>query len=104
DPSSWLFHLAAGEAPGAGGPARCRSAGSWRPGARVLTGRRLWFLPAAWGPEPWSIARNELERVEAEPPALARLLPVRHWPDRLVFTDRAGEQASFAVADPGAVL
>jgi hypothetical protein len=70
----------------------------------VLTGRRIWFLPAAWGPEPWSMAREEFERAEAQPPAFARLLPVRHWPDRLRFTDRAGEHAWFAVADPDAVL
>src|SRR5262249_27706960 len=96
--------LSAGEATEASVPARFRSGGSWRPGALVLTGRRLWFLPTAWGPEPWSIARSELERVEAEPPALARLLPVRHWPDRLVFPGGAGEHASFAVAAPDAVL
>jgi hypothetical protein len=104
DPSSWMFHLSAGEAPEASVPARFRSEGSWRPGALVLTGRRIWFLPAAWGPEPWSMARKEFVRVEAEPPAFARFLPVRHWPDRLRFTDRAGDHASFAVADPDAVL
>jgi hypothetical protein len=104
DPSSWMFHLSAGEAPEASVPARIRTDGGWRPGSLVLTGRRLWFLPASWGPEPWSMARQELVRVEAEPPAFARFLPVRHWPARLRLTDRAGEHARFAVADPDAVL
>lgn len=104
DPSSWLFHLSAGEAPEASVSARWRSGGGWRPGALVLTDRRIWFLPSAWGPEPWSMPRRDCERVEAEPSRLARFLPVRHWPDRVRFTDRSGESASFAVSDPGAVL
>ena len=62
------------------------SGGLWRPGALVLTKRRIWFLPAAWDVEPWSIARDDVERIEAEPPALARFLPVRNWPDLLRFT------------------
>src|SRR5262245_22771232 len=75
DPSSWLFHLSAGESPAASLPARWRTGGIWRPGALVLTGRRVWFMPAAWGLEPWSLAREDFERVEAEPPALIRYLP-----------------------------
>jgi hypothetical protein len=104
DPSSWMFHLSAGESPAASVPARWKSGGIWRPGALVLTGRRIWFMPASWGLEPWSMAREDLERAEALPPALARLLPVRHWPDLLRVTARSGHQASFAVADPEAVL
>lgn len=104
DPSAWSFHLSAGETPEASVPARFRTGASWRPGALVLTGRRLWFLPSAWDAEPWSMARKDLERLEAEPPAFARFLPLRHWPDRLRFTDRAGGRAAFAVADPDAVL
>ena len=45
-----------------------------------------------------------LARVEAQPPAVARFLPVRHWPDLLRFTSRTGDHASFAVADPDVVL
>lgn len=103
DPTSWTFHLSAGESPQASVPARFWVDGGWRPGALVLTGRRIWFLPSAWGPEPWSLARTELTRAEAEPAALARFLPVRHWPDRLRLTGRAGDHA-FAVADPDTVL
>jgi hypothetical protein len=104
DPSSWMFHLGAGETPVASLPARWRSGGRSRPGALVLTGRRLWFMPSAWDLEPWSVAREDLERVEARPTAPARILPVRNWPDLLRFTARTGDQAWFAVADPAAVL
>lgn len=104
DPSSWMFHLSAGEAPEAIAPARFRSAGGSSPGALVLTGRRIWFLPASWGREPWSLARADLHRVEAEPTSFARFLPVRNWPDRIRLTDRSGEPATFAVADPDEVL
>jgi hypothetical protein len=104
DPSSWMFHLAAGETPTASMPARWKTGGTSRPGALVLTGRRIWFMPSAWDLEPWSMARQDVERVDAKPPAPARVLPVRHWPDLLQFTARTGDQAWFAVADPGAVL
>ncbi len=104
DPSAWMFHLPAGESPADSMPARWKSGGLWRPGALVLTARRIWFMPAAWDAEPWSIARDDVERVETEPPALARLLPVRNWPNLLRFTARAGDHASLAVADPDAVL
>jgi hypothetical protein len=61
-------------------------------------------MPASWALEPWSMAREDFERAEAQPPALARFLPVRHWPDLLRLTARSGDHASFAVADPEAVL
>jgi hypothetical protein len=104
DPSSWMFHLAAGETPTATMPARWKSGGRSRPGALVLTGRRIWFMPSAWDLEPWSMVRQDVERIEAAPPAVARVLPVQHWPDLLRFTARSGDHAWFAVADPGAVL
>ena len=104
DPSAWTFHLPGGEAPAASVPARWRSGGRWRPGALVLTARRIWFMPSAWDVEPWSIAHVDVERVVSEPPALARFLPVHNWPDLLRFTGRAGDHASFAVADPDALL
>ena len=104
DPSSWLFHLSPSEAPVAGSSGRWHAAGRWQPGALVLTNRRIWFFPAGWGVEPWSLAREQLDRVEADPPWLGRLAAIRNWPDRLRFSARDGEHASFAVADPGAVL
>jgi hypothetical protein len=104
DPSSWMFHLSAGEAPAASVPARWKSGGRWRPGALVLTGRRIWFMPSAWSVEPWSMALKGVERVETEAPAPARLLPVHNWPDLLHFAASAGDRADFAVADPDAVL
>ena len=104
DPSAWSFHFSAGEAPEACVPGRFRAGAGWRPGALVLTGRRIWFLPSAWDAEPWSMPREDIGRIEAEPPAFARFLPLRHWPDRLRLTDRVGGQADFAVADPDAVL
>ncbi len=72
--------------------------------ALVLTGRRIWFLPAAWGPEPWSIARKELERVEAEPPAFARFLPVCGTGRTCCVLRRPGIMPPSPVADPDAVL
>src|SRR5262249_11136062 len=85
DPSSWMFHLAARESPTARMPARWNSGGISRPGALVLTPRRIWFMPSAWDVEPWSLGRQDLERVETTPSALGRVLPVRHWPDLLRF-------------------
>ncbi len=61
-------------------------------------------MPSDWDLEPWSMARQDVERVETTTPVLARALPVRHWPDLLRFTARTGDHAWFAVADPGAVL
>ena len=105
DPSRWLFHLSAGETVVASVPGRWRSDGRWQPGALVLTDRRIWFLPAAWGVEPWSLAREELERIETEPPPLARLAAIRNWPELVARSSaRTGEHACFAVADPDAVL
>jgi hypothetical protein len=104
DPSSWMFHLGAGETPVASMAARWQHGGRSRPGALVLTGRRIWFMPSDWDVEPWSMSRQDIERVDTKPPALARVLPVRNWPDLVRLTGRAGDQARFALADPGAVL
>ena len=70
----------------------------------MLTNRRIWFFPAAWDVEPWSLAREEIERIEPEPSRLARLAPIRNWPELLRFSARTKEDARFAVADPDAVL
>ncbi len=104
DPSRWLFHLSAGETVVASVPGRWRSDGRWPSGEIVLTNRRIWFLPAAWGVEPWSLERKELARIETEPPRLARLAAIQNWPELLRFSARTGEHARFAVADPDAVL
>ena len=104
DPSWWMFHLSATDSPVAGVSGRWHAAGRWQPGALVLTNRRIWFFPAGWGVEPWSLAREQVDRIEADPPRLARLASIRNWPDRLRFSARDGEHASFAVADPDAVL
>jgi hypothetical protein len=104
DPSSWMFHLSAGESPVAGVAGRWHAAGRWQPGALVLTHRRIWFFPAGWGVEPWSLAREQLARVETAPSRLAGLASIRNWPDRLHFWACDQEHAAFAVADPDAVL
>ncbi len=104
NPSWWLFHLSSGDSPVASVPGRWKSGGRWRPGALVLTNRRLWFFPAAWDLEPWSAARADLEQIELEPSLFTRLAPIRNWPERLHFSARSGEDARFAVADPEAVL
>jgi hypothetical protein len=103
DPSEWLFHLAPGESPIQSAPGRWKPGGRWRPGALVLTNRRIWFFPAGGSVEPWLLAREDLDRVETDPPRLARLAPIRNWPDRLRLLARMGEHAWFSVADPHAV-
>ena len=104
NPSQWLFHLSAGETVLASVPGRRRSDGRWPSGEMVLTDRRLWFLPAAWGVEPWTLERQQLARIGTEPPAMARLAALQNWPELLHVWARTGEQARFAVADPDEVL
>jgi hypothetical protein len=104
DPSWWLFHLSSGDSPLASVPGRWKSDGRWQPGALVLTNRRIWFFPAAWEVEPWSMARQDLEQIEMEPSRLSRLVPIRNWPELLCFSGRVKEDACFAVADPDSVL
>jgi hypothetical protein len=104
DPSWWLFHLSASDSPVASTSGRWYAGGRWQPGALVLTNRRIWFFPAGWSVEPWSLAREDLDRIETDPPHLARVAPIRNWPEWLRLGDRNGEHAWFAVADPDAVL
>jgi hypothetical protein len=105
DPSCWVFHLSSGDSPVASVPGRWKSDGRWRPGALVLTNRRIWFFPAAWDVEPWSLSRAEIEHIEPEPSRLARLAPMRNWPELLrLSAARTKEDACFAVADPDEVL
>jgi hypothetical protein len=104
DPSWWSFHLSSGDSPLASVPGRWKSGGRWQPGALVLTKRRIWFFPADWGLEPWSTAREEIERIETEPSRVARLAPIRNWPELLRISAPMKEDARFALADPGAVL
>jgi hypothetical protein len=103
DPAESLFHLAASESPVASTPARRKSGWRWQPGALILTNRRLWFFPASWHDEPWSLAREDLTGIDLEPVSLAQLAPIRNWPDRLRLSTLTGEGAAFAVADPHAV-
>ena len=103
DPSRWQFHLPAGETVVASVPGRWKSEGRWQSGEVVLTNRRIWFLPAAWGVEPWTLAREQLERIDTEPSWLARLAAIQNWPELLRISARTGEHARFAVADPEVV-
>ncbi len=104
DPSWWLFHLSVGETTSASVPGRWKAGKRWRPGALVLTNRRIGFFPAAWGIEPWTLAREELARIETETPPLARLAAILNWPELLRISARTGEHARFALADPEVVL
>jgi hypothetical protein len=85
-------------------PGRWNSGGRWHPGALVLTNRRIGFFPGAWAVEPWTLAPEELERIEAGPSPLARLAAIVSWPATLCITARTGDQDRFAVADPDEVL
>ena len=58
DPAGGLFHLAAGERVVASLSARRQAGWTWQPGSLTLTDRRLWFFPAAWEIEPWSLRRG----------------------------------------------
>jgi hypothetical protein len=104
EPSRWLFHLSAGETVVASVPGRLRADGRWQSGEIVLTNRRIWFLPAAWDVEPWTLERKQLARIETEPPPLARLAAIQNWPELLRVAASTGEHARFAVADPEVVL
>ncbi len=104
DSSSLLFHLAAGEPVVASTPARRHAGGGWKPGTLVLTDRRLWFIPAGWHDEPWSLNFKEIDRVEPLPAFLARVAPIRNWPEHLRFRTRSDEETTFAMANPSTVL
>jgi hypothetical protein len=104
DPSWGLFHLAADEKIIASVPARRNAGWGWRPGALMLTNRRIWFFPSAWDNEPWALERDEVDRCETELPGWADFVPIRNWPEHVLLRARDGAAWSFAVADPVAVL
>ena len=62
---------------------------TWRPGALVLTKRRIWFLPAGWDVEPWSIAPRG-RRAGRGPAAGPRPVPAGAQLARLIAFHRDG--------------
>jgi hypothetical protein len=104
DPAWGLFHLSADEAIVSSVPGRRRLGWSWQPGLLALTNRRLWFFPSAWDGEPWSLNLDEADRIEREGSIVAELAPVRNWPVPFHLLGRSGQDAVFAVADPGAIF
>jgi hypothetical protein len=104
DSSSGLFHLAARESIVTSVPARRNLGWVWQAGTLVLTDRRVWFFPAAWNDQPWSLDFQDFDHIEPRSTVLARLVPIRHWPENLCFSTRSGEKSTFAMANPAAVL
>ncbi len=104
DPAGGLFHLAPGERVVANLPARRQSGWSWQPGSLTLTDRRLWFFPADWDLEPWSLRIDEVDRVEPGRSFLAQIIPIRNWPQAIELTGPAGQESLFAMSDPAPLL
>jgi hypothetical protein len=104
DASAGQFHLGAGERVLASLSARRQAGWRWQPGSLTLTDRRLWFFPAAWEAEPWSLGVEEVDQVEPEPLLLADLAPIRNWPLPIRLCGRAGQEALFAISDPESLL
>lgn len=76
----------------------------WRsdPGTLVLTDRRVWFFPATWDGEPWSVACEKIRSAALEPPSgffsgLIRGLPPRL---RLDAGPEPEDRATFTLAEP----
>jgi hypothetical protein len=104
DPAGGLFHLAAGERVVANLPVRRQAGWAWQPGSLTITDRRLWFFPAAWEVEPWSLGVDELTQIKPGPSFLAELAPVRNWPRAMQLSGRSGQEALFAMSDPESLL
>ena len=104
DPAGGLFHLAPGERVFANMQARRQSGWSWQPGSLTLTDRRLWFFPADWDVEPWSLRVDEVDRIKPGRSFLAELGPFRNWPGAIELCGRAGQDATFAMSDPSPLL
>jgi hypothetical protein len=104
DPASGLFHLAAGERVVANLSARRQAGWIWQPGSLTLTDRRLWFFPAAWEIEPWSVRVDELDQVKQERSVLAQFGPIRNWPQAIELWGRSGQEALIATSDPDPLL
>jgi hypothetical protein len=103
DPACGSFHLSASEVIVSSLPARRRLGWSWLPGLLALTNRCLWFFPSAWDGEAWSLDLDDADRVEREGSLVAKLTPIRNWPVPIHVLGQSGQDAVFAVADPGVV-
>jgi hypothetical protein len=104
DPACGLFHLGASESIIASVPARRQSGWRWPAGSLALTNHRLWFFPAAWDGEPWSLELGETDRIERAGSFAARSGPIRNWPVPFHVRGRSGQDAAFVVPDPAVVL
>jgi hypothetical protein len=104
DPTEGQFHLGAAERVVASLSARRQTGWTWQPGSLTLTDRRLWFFPAAWELEPWSLGVDELDQIKPEPFFLAELAPIRNWPLPMQLWGRSGQEALFAMSEPDRLL
>ena len=104
DPAGGLFHLAAGERVVANLAARRRAGWSWQPGSLTLTDRRLWFFPADWDVEPWSLGVEDVDQIKRDRAVLAEMAPIRNWPRAIELWGRSGRKALFAMYDPGPLM
>jgi hypothetical protein len=101
---TYLFGLAAREAVITESPARRAVGRSGAAGVLVRTNQRLWFVPAAWDAQPWSVPLDGVREVRTvpSPPVLWGL--VAGVPDRLEVRDDAGRRETFAVPDPASLM
>lgn len=76
----------------------------WRadPGTLVLTDRRVWFFPATWDGEPWSVACEKVRSASLEPSSGFFSGLVRGLPPRLILDagPEPEDRATFSLADP----
>jgi hypothetical protein len=104
DPAGGQFHLGAGERVVANLSARRQVGWTWQPGSLTLTDRGLWFFPAAWEVEPWSLRMDELDQIKPQRSLLAELGPLRNWPLAIELWGKSGQEALFAMSDPNPLL
>lgn len=73
-------------------------------GTLVRTDRHLWFTPAAWHGEPWSLPLRDLGGLLSRPHHVRFGSLIRGLPDRVIVCDNEGGEAEFVVLDPDSLL
>jgi hypothetical protein len=104
DSSSVEFHLRPGEKVRAKMACRRFEIDGSKAGTLLLTDRRLWFVGGDWHDEPWSIELDKIDGIDTLPTFIARVAPVRNWPERIRFRSRTHGEATFATASTAELL
>jgi hypothetical protein len=98
------FYLSPRETVVADSPAQRAVGRSCWAGMLVRTDLRLWFFPAAWDAEPWSVPLGCVREVRTTPAPRVLWGLVTGLPDRLEVRGGADLHETFAVADPAPML